>query len=62
VRNLTHKHREIGPIATKMVFIRYPKHPKGLEMHEEHSNGDMTKIDSYNLDFLVVKFSSIGEI
>jgi len=48
--------------ATKMVFIRYPKHSKGYVIYGEHPNGGMTKVDSRNVDFLKDEFLSIGEI
>jgi len=35
VHNPTHKHRKLGPRATKMVFIRYPAHSKGYVMYED---------------------------
>lgn len=45
-----------------MVFIKYLKHSKGFVMYREHLNGGMTKIKSYNVDFLEDKFTSIAEI
>ena len=59
--NPTHKHRKLGPRATKMVFIRYPVQSKGYVMYGEHPNGGMTEIDSHNVDFFNDEFPTIGE-
>jgi len=60
VHNPPHKHRKLGPKASKMVFIRYPKQFKGYV--QERSAGGMIKIDSRNVIFLNDAFSSVGEI
>ena len=60
--NPTHKHRKLGPRATKMVFIRYPVQSKGYVMYGEHPNGGMTEIDSRNVDFLEDECPTIGEV
>jgi len=52
VHNPTHKHGKLGPRATKVVFIQYPKYSKGYVMYGEHPNGGMTKVDSRNVGFL----------
>jgi len=62
VHNPTHKHGKLNLRAAKMVFIRYPAHSKGSVVHGEHPNGDMTKIESHNVDFLEDEFPNIGEI
>jgi len=62
VHNPTHKYGKLGPRATKMVFIRYPKHSKGYVMDGEHPNGGMKEVDSRNIDFLEDEFPSIGEV
>ena len=62
VHNATHKHRKLGPRATKMVFIRYPEHSKGFVLYGEHPNGGMTEVDSRNVEFLQDEFPSNGEI
>ena len=45
-----------------MVFIRYPAQSKGYVMYEEHLTGNMTEIDSHNIDFLENEFPIISEI
>ena len=62
VHNPTNKHEKLGPRATKMVFIWYPKHSKGYVMYGEHPNGGVTEVDSHNVEFLEDEFPSIGEI
>ena len=62
VHNLTHKYEKLGPRGTKMVFLWYPEHSKGYVMYGEHANGDMTEVDSHNVEFLKDEFPSIGEI
>jgi len=62
VHNPTHEHGKLGRRATKMVFIRHPKHSKEYVMFGEHPNGGMTKMDSRNVDLLEDEFPSISEI
>jgi len=62
VQSPTHKYGKLGPRATKMVFIGYPKHSKGYVMYDNHHNGGMMKVDSHNVEFLEDEFPSIGEI
>jgi len=45
-----------------MVSIRYRAHSKVYVMYVEHPNGDMTEIESRNVNFLEDEFPSIGEI
>ena len=51
VHNPTHQHGKLGPRATKILFIRYPKHSKGYVIYGEQPNGGMMKIDSRNVNF-----------
>ena len=50
------------PRATKIVFIRYPKHSKWYVTYKEHLNGGTTDDDSLNVEFIKNEFPSIGEI
>ena len=62
MHNQTHKYEKLSPIATKMVFIRYPEHFKGYVIYMEHHNGSMIVIYFHNVNFLKDEFPSIGKI
>ena len=49
MHNPIHNHEKLGPIATKMVFIKCSTHTKGYVMYEEHPNGGMLKINLCNV-------------
>ena len=62
MHNPSYNHGKLSPRVTKMAFIRSPMHSNGYEMYSEHPSGDITEIDSRNVDFPKDKFSSISEI
>ena len=56
VHNPTHRHGKLGPMATKMVFIRYQEHSNGHVMFGEYPSGGLTKVGFRNFVFLEDEF------
>lgn len=60
VHNTCHKYEKLGPRANKHTLIKYSKKSKGYVMYSEHTNGEMTQIESHDITFIEIDFSHIG--
>ena len=61
VHSTSHKYGKLSPRASKKIFIRYLENSKGYLMYGEHSDGGMTEIESYDVNFIEDDFPSISE-
>ena len=60
--NANHKYGKLGPRSRKLTFIMYPRGSKGYVMFGEHPDGEKTKVDSYDVDFIKNDFPSVGNV
>ena len=62
IHNLSYKYGKLGLKGRKCIFIRYSEHSKGYVFIDEHEDGTVTKLESWDVIFVEDDFPCTSEI
>ena len=62
VHTTSYRHGKLGPRTQKCIFIRYSNKSKDYVILDEHPDGNVTEIESLDVDFLKGEFLRRREV